>query len=380
MNDTLLIKRYKVIKVLSSGARTIIRLVADLQNNSTLRVIKSAVSEDASKGIRREYDALKKLSSVPGVVKVYDFYEGETGVHLVLEYLKGKTLESIIKDRKIMTEKETTALVTHISEIISAIHRCGWVHGDVKPGNVMIESDGRISLFDLETASPIGKKSPIHAWTRGYASPEAWLHKQLDERHDYYSLGIILYEMLTGGILFRKDNIMLKEEVLGKNPPAISGISDVLNFTVLRLLAKDRKKRIGSHQELLAVLGHSTCLPVEKKHESNTSDTLSHVIDGFSFSFIYLLISFFLTAFSGRALPFAGYTVIGLLAGIFQAISGYEGNPRSFLLGILYYPILGIYAGVITYVFKAGLSEYAAWALVSAFLMTGVVIWESLEA
>ncbi|WP_427132632.1 protein kinase domain-containing protein [Pseudarthrobacter sp. S9] len=195
--------RYLVQSRLARGGMSTVYLATDqrLERDVALKVLHPHMADDPQflDRLGREAKAAARLSH-PHVVGVLD--QGEDGriAYLVMEYIKGHTLRDVINDKGGLSPRLALALIDPVVEGLGAAHAAGLIHRDIKPENVLIADDGRIKLGDFGLARAISTSTSTGALigTVAYLSPELVLGKQADARSDIYSVGIMLYEMITG--------------------------------------------------------------------------------------------------------------------------------------------------------------------------------------
>ncbi|WP_457949496.1 Stk1 family PASTA domain-containing Ser/Thr kinase [Pseudarthrobacter sp. alpha12b] len=200
---TLVDNRYAVISRLARGGMSTVYLAVDqrLDREVALKVLHPhlAADENFLGRLGREAKAAARLSH-PHVVGVLD--QGNHGhtAYLVMEYIKGHTLRDVLRDRGALPPRLALALIDPVVEGLGAAHAAGFIHRDVKPENVLIADDGRIKIGDFGLARAVTSSTSTGALigTVAYISPELVLGKPADARSDVYSVGIMLYEMLTG--------------------------------------------------------------------------------------------------------------------------------------------------------------------------------------
>ncbi|MET3811192.1 PASTA domain-containing protein [Arthrobacter sp. UYEF3] len=200
---TLVDNRYLIQSKLARGGMSTVYLATDrrLERDVALKVLHPHMAGDPQflDRLGREAKAAARLSH-PHVVGVLD--QGEDGplAYLVMEYIKGHTLRDVIKEKGALTPRLALALIDPVAEGLGAAHAAGLIHRDVKPENVLIADDGRIKIGDFGLARAITTTTSTGALigTVAYLSPELVMGRQADARSDIYSLGIMLYEMLTG--------------------------------------------------------------------------------------------------------------------------------------------------------------------------------------
>ncbi len=195
--------RYQVQSRLARGGMSTVYLATDqrLDRDVALKVLHPHLADDPQflDRLGREAKAAARLSH-PHVVGVLD--QGEDGrlAYLVMEYIKGHTLRDVLNDKGALSPRLALALIDPVVEGLGAAHAAGMIHRDIKPENVLIADDGRIKLGDFGLARAISTSTSTGALigTVAYLSPELVLGKQADARSDIYSVGIMLYEMITG--------------------------------------------------------------------------------------------------------------------------------------------------------------------------------------
>lgn len=202
--------RYQVQSRLARGGMSTVYLATDqrLERDVALKVLHPHLADDPQflDRLGREAKAAARLSH-PHVVGVLD--QGEDGrlAYLVMEFIKGHTLRDVLNDKGALSPRLALALIDPVVEGLGAAHAAGMIHRDIKPENVLIADDGRIKLGDFGLARAISTSTSTGALigTVAYLSPELVLGKQADARSDIYSVGIMLYEMITGRQPFAGD-------------------------------------------------------------------------------------------------------------------------------------------------------------------------------
>jgi serine/threonine-protein kinase len=200
---TLVDNRYAIQSKLARGGMSTVYLATDmrLERDVALKVLHPHLASDETflDRLGREAKAAARLSH-PHVVGVLD--QGNDGhtAYLVMEYIKGHTLRDVITSKGALAPRLALALIDPVIEGLGAAHAAGMIHRDIKPENVLIADDGRIKVGDFGLARAVTTSTSTGALigTVAYLSPELVLAKQADARSDVYSVGIMLYEMLTG--------------------------------------------------------------------------------------------------------------------------------------------------------------------------------------
>jgi serine/threonine protein phosphatase PrpC len=215
---------------------------------------------------KREEEIGSKLNH-PAVLKVVKIDEPKSRPYLVMEFLEGKTLHELLSKRKQFSEGEAVAYASKICDALEYLHANGIAHRDLKPQNVMVCTDGSLRLFDfgiarVETARRLTFVGLTPALgTPDYISPEQVRGKRGDHRSDIYSLGAILYEMVTGTTPFEGENayVVMNARVTG-DPEAPRKVNLELNPAleeiILHALERDPRKRYQTAKEMQEELDH----------------------------------------------------------------------------------------------------------------------------
>src|SRR5687767_4808349 len=208
---------------------------------------------------RREAKNAAGLSH-PNVVSVYDRGEAEGTYYIAMEYVEGRTLKDLILSRG---PSPIPIAIDYTRQVLSALrfaHRAGIVHRDIKPHNVIVDREGRVKVADFGIAragtSQMTEAGSIIG-TAQYLSPEQARGAPVDQTSDLYSVGIVLYELLTGSVPFNGDTpveIAMKHLSQTPQPPSAlrADVPEDLDYVVLRALAKDPSERYGSAEEMEA--------------------------------------------------------------------------------------------------------------------------------
>ena len=211
---------------------------------------------------RTEGMALAKLRHA-NIVTIYDLISDEGVIYIIMEFVDGLSLDKLIDD-KIPNEvavQKRLALFRQILRAMQYAHSQGVIHRDLKPSNIMVDKEGQVKILDFGLAilkDNNGRTDAgVYAYTPPYASPEQIKDcRNTDERTDIYSLGAILYELLTGEVVFSGQSRWdIEEQTLRDPAPSVQvlnpWISDELSAVVARCLEKDPSKRFQSVQELI---------------------------------------------------------------------------------------------------------------------------------
>jgi CHASE2 domain-containing sensor protein len=261
--------RYKIIETIGRGGMGTVYKGVDpiLDRPVALKTIRLdfALSTSEIKELKerliREAKAAGKLSH-PNIVTIYDVGEQEGLYYIAMEYLSGYTLDEFIKKKGELNYRIVAKIIMQTCEAISYAHNHGIVHRDIKPANIMLLDDFHVKVMDygiarLDTTSLT--QSNVALGTPHYISPEQIEGKAADKRSDIFSLGVVIYELLTRQKPFLSENIStLMYRILNHNPPRPSSINDktplVLDHVVSKAMAKKPEERYQDAEEINKVL------------------------------------------------------------------------------------------------------------------------------
>jgi protein kinase/serine/threonine-protein kinase len=260
--------RYEIIEELGKGGMGKVYRVEDkkIKEEVALKLIKPEIASD-KKTLERFSNELKMARKIAhrNVCRMYDLGE-EKGTHYItMEYVPGEDLKSTIRRVGPLGAGKTIFIAKQVCEGLSEAHRLGVVHRDLKPQNIMIDKDGNARIMDFGIARSIMGKgitgAGVMIGTPEYMSPEQAEVKEVDQRSDIYSLGVILYEMVTGRVPFEGETplgiAMKHKSEVPKDPKELNAqIPDDLNNVILRCLEKDKEKRYQSAGEVRSELAN----------------------------------------------------------------------------------------------------------------------------
>ena len=205
--------RYELSRQIARGGTAQVYLAHDLllDRPVALKMLFPELSSDHSfvERFRREAQAAANLSH-PNIVPVFDWGEADRTYYIVMEYVDGEPLSSVIRTQAPLSATRAAGIAADIAKALSFAHRHGVVHRDVKPGNVLITADGQVKVADFGIARAIGASESVTQTglvmgTATYFSPEQAQGLGVDGRSDVYALGVVLYEMVTGRPPFTAD-------------------------------------------------------------------------------------------------------------------------------------------------------------------------------
>ncbi|MBI3856494.1 MAG: serine/threonine protein kinase [Planctomycetes bacterium] len=228
----------------------------DLHRHVAIKTLLSGeqASEEFLQRFQREARMAAKLSH-PNIVPIYDIGAEGKLHYIVMEYVEGRSLKQLLEEKKLDPEKSLRIALT-IARALQFAHEHKIVHRDVKPANLLIDKQGRVRILDFGLARSMDGKgltaSGLMVGTPYYMSPEQAFGapEELDHRTDLYSLGAVLYEMLTGRPPFEGGTVLAILRKIEDEDPAPPGISSRVDAVVMKALAKDRERRYQTAADL----------------------------------------------------------------------------------------------------------------------------------
>ncbi|MBN1221720.1 MAG: protein kinase [Candidatus Aminicenantes bacterium] len=259
-------RRYQIIEELGKGGMGKVYKANDIEikEKIAIKLIKPEISTD-KKIIERFQNELRFARKIrhKNVCQMYDLNSEDGTYYITMEYIEGENLRDMIRMSGRLGIGTAFSIARQICEGLAEAHKLGVIHRDLKPSNIMIDKEGRVRIMDFGIARSLKEKSitgvGVIMGTPEYMSPEQVEGKDSDRSSDIYSLGTILYEMVTGRAPFGGDTalaVAMKHKTEMPKDPRESNtqLSEELSSVILKCLEKDKDKRYQSAEELRSVL------------------------------------------------------------------------------------------------------------------------------
>lgn len=254
--------RYEIVKSIGEGGMANVYLATDniLDRKVAVKVLRGDLSSDEKfiRRFQREALSVSNLSH-PNIVEVYDVGEEDGQYYIVMEYIEGRTLKQLINKRGALTLPEVIDIMSQLTDGLSHAHEAYIIHRDIKPQNIMILDNGTVKITDFGIAVAVNATQLTQTnsvmGTVHYLPPEQANGKSASVKSDIYSLGILMYELLTGSVPFKGDNAVeialkhMKEKIPSvrkQNPLIPQSVENI----ILKACAKNPRNRYDSVKEM----------------------------------------------------------------------------------------------------------------------------------
>jgi serine/threonine protein kinase/lipopolysaccharide biosynthesis regulator YciM len=254
------VSHYKILEKLGEGGMGKVYLAQDtkLKREVALKFLPNELTrdQDAKERFRREAQAAAALNH-PNIITIYEINEYEGQIYIAMEYVKGRTLKEKVCEGGVASPLEILEILDIAAQLLEALakaHQAGIVHRDIKPQNILIDSEARAKILDfglakLKGVSQLTKESSTLGTTH-YISPEQALAKDVDHRTDIWSLGVVLYEMITGQLPFKGEyEQSVLYSIMNEDPEPLTALRTGAPMELERIVNKSLAKETGDRYQ-----------------------------------------------------------------------------------------------------------------------------------
>jgi serine/threonine-protein kinase len=259
--------RYEILRRIGSGGMAYVLRARDinLQREVAIKVMRTNLVEKPGFQARFLQEARSAANlSHPNIVTVHDFGKDGSRLFIVMEYVEGTDLKTMVDRQGPLSVNETLALMIQVCAGVGYAHRAGLVHCDLKPQNILVSPDGRAKITDFGIAVAFASIQPDTTSDLVWGSPHYFAPEQAtgsppSPATDVYALGVVLFEMLTGHLPFEADDMMVLAEMHRAAPPPspreyVPDLPEALEQIVLKVLSKEPSARYRTADQLGRVL------------------------------------------------------------------------------------------------------------------------------
>jgi len=251
--DQVIAQRYQIIQPIGEGGMALVYLARDLRtgHDVALKFLRPEFKEnpDFLNRFKREANAASKMSH-HNIVNLLDVGEDADNPYIVIEYVNGKTLKDIIRESKMLPVDVSVQIAIRILSALQHAHQAGIIHRDIKPQNILVNQKGYIKVSDFGIARMVGAKTTTMAdndhsvmGTVHYFSPEQAQGETATVSSDLYSVGVVLYEMLTGKVPFDGDTLVsIALQHVQAKPKSLREINEKVTPSVEMVVMKALEK------------------------------------------------------------------------------------------------------------------------------------------
>ena len=301
MSDEIIIDDYQLLNHISTGSSTQVWEATDKGGGERRYAMKvmlpEALAESEQRAVLKHEAKLAERFDHPNLVRVYKCVVSKKRAYILMDYFRAPNLKVQIQSDLVSVQARFSRLVEQLCHVLGYLHGLGWVHRDIKPDNILFNRASEVRLIDFSlttraagaVAKMIGAKEKIIQGTRTYIPPEAILKKPITPQSDIYSLGITLYEVLTGDPPFRgssPDDLLRKHLVEQPGEPSSfnPNITPEMDRMILKMLSKTPAKRHKDTHELLAEFRNlkpfkEDVIEVDRRHKQAQAERYKTTLD-----------------------------------------------------------------------------------------------------
>jgi tRNA A-37 threonylcarbamoyl transferase component Bud32 len=265
MSEHVFNNRYRVLAQIAGGGMAVVYKAHDTVLNRVVavKVLRDSFAQDVDFRARFQHEAQAAANlGHPNIVTVYDYGQDGAQSYIVMEYVEGRDLKTVIRSEAPLLIDRGLDLMIQACAALGAAHRAGLVHCDVKPQNILVTNDGRVKVTDFGIARAMSASVPQNVetvWgTPHYFSPEQAAGEPPTPASDVYSLGVVLYEMLAGRVPFDADNHTdLAMQHLRDEPPPLTAINPAVPIQIEQIINKAMSKEPASRYRTADLFGRA---------------------------------------------------------------------------------------------------------------------------
>jgi serine/threonine protein kinase/tetratricopeptide (TPR) repeat protein len=260
--------RYEILELLGEGGMGAVYKATDreLDRVVALKVIRPEMASHPEILARFKQELiLSHQVTHRNVIRIYDLSEAQGVKFITMELIEGQNLQSVLEEKKRLAPEEAVDITRQVCQALEAAHGVGIIHRDLKPQNIMVDAAGRVVVMDFGLARTLRgnglTQQGAFLGTIEYMSPEQAMGTELDQRSDIFALGLILYELLSGGLPFGSDNALVSlikrtQEAAVPVSQVMTTIPGALDAIVTKCLERDLNRRYQTVSEVVADLNH----------------------------------------------------------------------------------------------------------------------------
>lgn len=265
MSENIFNNRYRVLAQIAGGGMAVVYKAHDTVLNRivAVKVLRDSFAQDVAFRARFQHEAQAAANlGHPNIVTVYDYGQDGAQSYIVMEYVEGRDLKTVIRGEAPLLIDRALDLMIQACAALGAAHRAGLVHCDVKPQNVLVTNDGRVKVTDFGIARAMSASVPQNVetvWgTPHYFSPEQATGEPPTPASDVYSLGVVLYEMLAGRVPFDADNHTdLALQHLRDEPPPLTALNPAVPIQIEQIINKAMSKEPAQRYRTADLFGRA---------------------------------------------------------------------------------------------------------------------------